>query len=389
MPRSVKAEIRPELLVWARQEAGYTQQEVATKMRVKPERFLAWEQGDLKPTVKQLRKLAKIFHRPLAVFYLPKPPTTFRAMKDYRRLPGKGIGSESPDLRLEIRQARFRRDVAIDLFRELGVEPPKLTETTTLRESPEHAAQRARAKLGVALDAQLSWRKPYTALNAWRHALEAQGILVFQTQGVTLSEMRGFSISEAPLPVIAINIKDAVHGRIFTLLHEYAHLLLRRGGLCDLDEGAGKSSEARELETFCNHLSAAILVPRKALLAHASVVEHGEPEVWTDQGLHNLSRDFSVSREVILRRLLTLGRTSKRFYKEKREEFQQEYARRASQSSKGFAPPDRVALARVGRAFARLVLESYHQENITSSALAEYLDVRLKHVPKIEAAVRG
>jgi len=55
----------------------------------------------------------------------------------------------------------------------------------------------------------------------------------------------------------------------------------------------------------------------------------------------------------------------------------------------GEAPPHTVALASAGPLFARLVLDSFHQEKITSSDVSEYLDVRLKWMGKIEQALFG
>ena len=51
-------------------------------------------------------------------------------------------------------------------------------------------------------------------------------MLVFQTDEVGLEEMRGTSVAHGPLPVIVLNNTDAPHGRLFTLLHEFIHILL-------------------------------------------------------------------------------------------------------------------------------------------------------------------
>src|SRR6185295_8631137 len=103
-------------------------------------------------------------------------------------------------------------------------------------EDPEEVAARARQYLDITLERQERWRDKYEAFNAWREMLEQKGVLVFQVTDVSVSEMRGFSISEMPLPAVAANIKDAVNGRIFTILHEFVHLMVREAGLCDLVE---------------------------------------------------------------------------------------------------------------------------------------------------------
>ena len=86
----------------------------------------------------------------------------------------------------------------------------------------------------------------------------------FQATDVEIAEARGFSIAERPLPAVVVNIKDSVYGRIFTLIHEFTHVLLNRGGICDVDEGADNDHE--DVEIFCNHVAGATLVPRDVLL---------------------------------------------------------------------------------------------------------------------------
>ncbi len=43
MAKSVRAKVRPDILVWARKSAGFTEDAAAKKLYVKPERLLAWE----------------------------------------------------------------------------------------------------------------------------------------------------------------------------------------------------------------------------------------------------------------------------------------------------------------------------------------------------------
>lgn len=67
--RSVRANINPGLLVWARETAGLPRDAAAKKIGVKPARLAEWEEGRLRPTVTQLRKAASVYKRPLAVFF--------------------------------------------------------------------------------------------------------------------------------------------------------------------------------------------------------------------------------------------------------------------------------------------------------------------------------
>ena len=392
MATSVKALVKHELLVWARTSAHLSLEDAARKAQVKEEQLAAWERGEEQPSIPQLRKLGRAYKRPLAVFYLPAPPKTFDALRDFRRLPAEMAGRQSPDLAFEIRRARARREIALDLYQELtGEEPKAFLSTASLSEDPEVVAARLRDLLGVKRTEAASWGNVYDAFNRWRGALEEAGVLVFQAEDVEVSEIRGFSLSERLFPAVVVNIKDAVVGRIFSMLHEATHLMLREGGLCDLLEEASRAQE--RIEAFCNHVAGATLMPRAWILGE--VGQHKGTQ-WADEEIALLAQAYRVSREAVVRRLLVLGKTTEDFYRRKRKQLQVEFEAQQEEAQQrkalglgagGFAPPDRMAVSTAGPFFVRLVLESYHQEKITPNDLSSFLEVRLKHVPKIEHAV--
>lgn len=387
--KRVEAAVKPELLVWARESAGLLIADAAHKAQVKVELLLAWEAGERRPTIHQLRTLGSIYKRPLAVFFLSHAPEAFQPMHDFRRLPGEVAGIESPRLRLAIRRAEYRRQVVLDLFALRGEVPPSFTAGASASEDPEEVATRLRATLGISHRAQTELATDYDAWNAWRAAVEGLGVLVCQAEKVEVSEMRGFSLAKEPSPVIVTNIKDAPRGRVFTLLHELVHLLLSQEGLCDLSEHGSVPPEERKVEVFANRVTAAVLMPAQDLLAEDVLKRHKTGPRWSDDELLVLARRFQVSQEAMLRRLLTLGRTTPEFYRAMREKFLGVYKVIEEKERGGFAPPDRMAVATAGPAYVRLVLSSYYQEHITASDLCDFLGVRLKHVPKIEAAVLG
>ena len=391
MVRSVEAIVNPDLLAWARKESGLTVDAAAKKVNVKPDRLESWESGELRPTVKQLRKLANAYKRPLAVFYLPKPPDGFAPLTDYRQLPGDVPVEESPQLRYEIRRAYHRREIAIELFEAVSDSPPVLRKEVNIEDDPEDLAMQIRDILGVSYDDQTTWRRQgrYKPFNEWRSTLERIGVLIFQAEKVELEEMRGFSISEKPFPAIVVNIKDSPSGRVFTIMHELIHILLEDRGLCNLQGEAKLPAAARKVEVFCNRVAGAVLVPRSHLLREETVRAKGTRDSWSDDELKDLAYRYGVSREVILRRLLICGRTSKSFYEEKRQEvFLKEKAETPERTGESWGPPPHTsAISRAGKLFVRLVLENYYKENITLSEVSEYLGVRLKHLRSIEAAV--
>jgi len=97
---------------------------------------------------------------------------------------------------------------------------------------------------------------------------------------------------------------------------------------------------------------------------------------WKESEILQLSEKYSVSQEVVLRRLLTLGRISQSFYQQRRQELVEAYRREAERTQGGFVPHHMLKTRDLGRAFIRLVLEAYHTETINSSDVAEMLGVK-------------
>ena len=394
MPRSTEALVEPDILAWARSSAGLSVEEAASSLQTKPERVAAWEGGEEHPSMAQLRRMAATYKRLLSDFYLPTPPEDAPLPHDFRRLPGEVAFRYSKALRYQLRLARQRRDLALDLATELDTEIPILSGRLRVNDDPEGIGTELRRLLGVTLETQRTWRDARTSYNAWRAAIERAGILVFQATGIAPGEMLGFSLPDRPLPVIGVNRKLHPNGRTFTLLHESVHVFLGQSSICDIEEGQLRPPEEQRTEVFCNAVAAAALVPRDALLSEGLVAAHpARPRDWSDDELGSLSRVFGVSNEVILRRLLTAGRTTQAFYATKRAFWGSLIDSRA-------APVDadteyrrnmpQEVVSDLGRPFTRLVVDSYLNSYTSLADVSRHLGLRAQQVAKVrELLARG
>ncbi len=384
--------VNPDLLKWARATAGFTPDEAARKIGVKPERLAAWESGALAPTAGQLRAAANVYKRPLGAFFLPAPPEEPEPPHDFRRVYGEEPPPPSPSLLLELRRARRRRSLAVQLYEDLDIEARPFPLRADLDADPEAVAERVRDWLRIPLAEQMRWRRAEEARDQWIAALEGHDVLVFQTSAVEPSEMRGFSLGERTLPAIALNAKDVRPAQVFTLLHELVHLTLDQGGLCDPERvrSRGQTPDER-MEVFCNRVAGAVLVPARALLDQPEVAAVRRPTEWAEDTIRQLAARFAVSREVVLRRLLILERTTEAFYQRKRAEYLDEYEARAAaaeeEEARGFAPFYRIVVRNNGRRYTQLVLEALKREQITPADVSDYLGVRLKHLENIAGAI--
>ena len=387
MRTSTPALVNPTLLTWARQESGYPPEPVAKRLNVKPERLLAWERGDLKPTVRQAQDLAKFYRRPFGVFFLPQPPALPPLAAEYRRLPGVRPGVESPEFRLALRVMSQRREVALELNEELGVGVEDFKFTAHLSESTSTVGGRLRIALGVTADEQLGWTSDWLAWRRWREAVETAGVLVFQFPKVNLAQARGVTLFKFPLPAIGINSKESSPGaRSFTLLHELTHLALAIG-----NEERAALGEARddaswlEVERFAEEAASAALIPQEMLFLILQRMDVS-PDAWDISSMRSLAGKFNITPLAMATRLRTAGALSWEGYNRWKLQWNQYVG--TLPKRKGFASPVGKTLGRSGRSFVQLVLEALDMNRITAVQASRYLDLRFDHFDKLRNELR-
>jgi Zn-dependent peptidase ImmA (M78 family) len=387
MAKSVKALINPTMLTWAREQAGYSLADAAHKLGIDETRLQALEDDQETPTFAKLLDMADLYKRPVSLFYLKKPPKGWQPIQDFRRLPGAEAGF-SPQLTYTIRQARERRDVALVVKKELSEPVREFTLRATIATNVETLGARIREFLEVNEASQQRFAKK--SFEGWRAAIEAKDILVFVVPRLKIKEMRGTALAETTMPVILVNGKDRGNGRVFTLLHEFCHLALRQSGVSNV---GGDRSDAPnpEVEKFCNAVAAAALMPSAWLLREPLVTQKGSVKTWDDDELDALARRFGVSPEAVLRRLLTLGRTTQSFYDSKRAVFQQFYDDLEEKKEKSAGGPEYhlAVLGQLGRTFTQLIFQGYHDRYFTLRDVAGLLNMRVTTVPIMEKAAFG
>ena len=283
----------------------------------------------------------------------------------------------SPELRKALRRAHTQREVFLELadiapgVLAPSVAPPQLAPD----EDEEAAGLKLRDYLDISLKSQRSFKDRYAALNGWVAAVESRGIIVIQTERVRVDEVRGFSISEWPYPVIALNGSDAPHAKVFTLLHELAHLASNLGGLCDLYD------RRLDIERRCNEIAASALLPKEALPLHP-----GDDE-WSLDRLRELVTTFNVSTQAILLRLVGLRRASWQEYWGILDQIQ-EHRSGTNEDTSGssdtiFADFYRIKARNLGRRYVRSVLDAYDTHDLSAADVIDYLDIKYSQISKL------
>lgn len=381
MSRSPEALATPSLLAWARRSMRLDVSEAAERAGVAGDALEQWEAGASRPSMAQLRKLADVYKRPVAVFYLPTPPKDFDPMKYLRRVGGTVERAPSPELTLQIREAEGRREIAAELAALAGESLRRFAQRASADDDAGGWASRIRDELGITPEEQFSWRDDYAALGAWRAAVERTGILVFQVSGVDVEEMRGFSIFAETFPVVAVNGADTPRARSFSLLHELAHVVLGHG---DVDSSSKFWFSNDSVERFCNEVAGQALVPEQLLARHTELRRGARAETLAPADLASLATRFKVSEQVILLRLLRTERITETYYRKQQAVLSQ----RRPKKQEGGPSYYRKLVANLGRPYIRSVLEALNHERISLGEVSDYLGVKVDHLDRVRQEVR-
>jgi len=298
----------PTVLDWAADQAGLSLRALAERVSKRAANCI--ERGEL--TTTQAMKFAKEAGVPFGYLFLSVPPAQRSELPvaDFRTLPvAHPLSKDFYDVYddIEFKQSWYREY----LQREGAAPRPFVGKFRGSKMVAEVVATDIRATLAIEA-AQQSVRTSEELYSLLVRNAETLGVLVFKNgivgnntrRGLSVSEFRGFAMSDPLAPVIFINGADAAAAWIFTLLHELAHIWLGESGISD----TSPSSRNRQ-EMLCNAIAADALVPRAAFVkAWEQATGIAEKKV------DFLRRIFKVSALVIGRRAFDLNLVGIDFY---------------------------------------------------------------------------
>ncbi len=302
---SVRVEVRPNVLTWARARSGIAEDDWDRRFP----KFDAWLTREAAPTLKQLEDFARKTHTPVGFLFLEEPPVETVPIPDFRTVGDRPVGADevvSADL-LDVIYACERRQEWYRDNQVLEGEPPlDFVGEASTRDAVEDIAGQMRVVLDWTAQNRATCRGSDGALTWLREHAEAAGVLVM-ISGIVGSnthrtldpqEFRGFALADPYAALVFVNGADSKSAQVFTLVHELAHLWLGETALSDLDP---RSLRANEVERWCNQVAAEFLVPmaefRNRLNSSGDLRAQLQP----------LAEHFRVSPQVVLGRLREAG----------------------------------------------------------------------------------
>ncbi len=322
--------VKCDILKWARKTAGLSLEQAAKKLSIRDgkkstaaEKLSSYEDGSKEPSRSLLRRMASQYNRPLLTFYLEHPPVSGDRGEDFRHHPSRYEAFENVRVDVLIRDIKARQSVIRESLLDTDEDGP-LDFVGKHRMSDGMAALVKTIVSATEFDlGDYAKRSSYReAFNYLRKKVEDAGVFVIlkgnlgsHHSSISSTVFRGFALSDPIAPFIVINDQDSEKAWSFTLLHEFAHLLLGRTGV------SGSDCEMK-IEKFCNSVASELLLPEV-------IFDSFKPDTSSREELCAAVDDFAYSAKLssshVLYRLFLRGDISKRLWLELSEEYRQSY----------------------------------------------------------------
>ncbi|HAX41769.1 MAG TPA: peptidase [Solibacterales bacterium] len=389
--------IQPSILTWARRTAGLSIEDAAlalgftdTRGRSGVQRLEALERGEDEPARGVLLKMAKVYRRPLLVFYLAEPPKIGDRGQDFRTLPERK--RFNPELDALVRDIKARQGLIRSMLEDDNAEPVEIVNSVTIDLPAPTLAARMAGQLNFSLAAYRAAKSADEAFSYLRETIEASGVFVLllgnlgsHHTNIPLEVFRGFALADRIAPMIVINDQDAKAAWPFTALHELAHLWLGHTGI------SAEDGENR-IERYCNDVAGEFLLPGLDVGSLAPVQKQSVNAL--SDHVERLARTLHVSRSMVAYRLYRTGSIDKTTWATLSQRFRDEYLRfrqrEAAKSRNAEGGPDYYVVRRhrVGQTLLRLVRRSLDDGTISYTKAGTVLGVKPRNVEPL-LSLRG
>lgn len=374
--------VNPEILVWARERAGFSDEQAAKKLGLSSDRLYALEAGDRVPTRRQLAKMSETYRRSLLTFYLPKPPRKSERGQDFRSLPEGGIPGSEELLDAILRNIHARQGLVRAALEDAEEDLPlSFVGAAQIEDGVETLVDEIQKLLGfsgVDFRAQRTTDEAFAALRA---ATEAAGVFVLlignlgtHHTNIDARVFRGFALADSVAPFIVINENDARAAWSFTLLHELTHIFLGQTGV------SGYDGEA-EVERFCDSVAGRFLLDPSEL--NIIDVKHSNNLEDLVERIGHFASQRHLSRKMVAYNMLRAKIISTGIYRRLNDTFDADRVAKAAEQKRGAPDYYVVRRHRVGPGLVSLVKRMVSDGAMSTTKAGRVLGVKPTAVVRV------
>lgn len=310
---SSRLNLNGDVLVWAISKSDKDISEIEDKFP----KIKEWISNEVKPTFKQVQSLSAYLKMPFGYLIVDHPPEEKIELLKFRTINSQEEENPSRELIDTINEMTVKQNWMRNYLIEEGYESNHIVNQLKSKENALNLAQ----KIRELIDLPINWFETYKTkpLNYLRDKLSYNGILMMQSgiaknnthRSLDPGEFRAFCLIDDYSPLIFINTKDTTNGKVFSIMHELAHIGLGIENIFNEEINSFENSYKKN-EALCNKIAAELLVPNGYFT-----------EKWKNHKLSNdkdkiydLSGKFVSSTVVIARRALDNKFIKNDLYKE-------------------------------------------------------------------------
>jgi Zn-dependent peptidase ImmA (M78 family)/transcriptional regulator with XRE-family HTH domain len=280
----------PNILREALQARRLSSRQLSRRIGIDPAVLDRELRRDPEPKQELLKSLARELALPPFAFYMRHLPALEEAIPDFRS-PKAEISAKSRETIEAIRLGESIQKSIIGFGAAGATGLPKFTATTD--EDIDRFALRAREHFSITLTDQQEAKDARAFYSTVRRKIEEKGILVIQDT-FPREDGSGFCLAHHSHPLIVINTLQQTRARrLFTLVHELAHVLMEKTGISD------PFVRANAIERRCNRFAGSFLVPKSyasVLLGSSVTMDPNVDDVRWAAGKLKISQEATVLR---------------------------------------------------------------------------------------------
>jgi len=371
--------VNGEIIKWAREYYNMTQSDAALAIGVDIGRYCNWEDGTESPTYAKLRKISEVFHKPSALFFFPEPPQLPAIKGDLRTLPDEVVDGLSRNV---IRQFEKAQAYQLNLRELYGNKPSVLSKRADFPTDINDLCDYFRLLLSFPVAAQKARKSAKVVFEIFREKFYELGIYVFK-DAFKDNSVSGLCLNDDQYPIIIINNSMSFARQIFTLFHELYHLISNTSGaeIIRDDFYVYLNEQQTNSEKACDVFANAFLVPLN------DFEEELKKQPLDEDRITDLAILYSVSKEAIMYKLLSLRKITHSDYDRLKETFYGDAIRNLTKKSgdKGGGNHYLTKLSYLGHQYAGDVFKEYFSGRISSTRASEMLNSKIDHLPKLES----
>ena len=373
--------VNGNIIRWAREFYNMSEEEAARSIGVSGEKYSAWESGAEFPTYAKLKKISDVFRKPSAVFFFSEPPDIPPIKGDLRTLPDTVVDGFSKNVMVQLEKAKAYQLNLMELYETSNC---IFTNRDIIPSDIKQLCNYLRSLMGFPITAQKGRKNTKVVFEIYREKLYELGIYVFK-DSFKDNNVSGLCINDDLFPVILINNSMSFARQIFTLFHEFYHLVSNTSGAEIIRDAYYKYLDRSQsaTEKRCDIFANEFLVPTDDFKIELNRQEPDEDRI------AELATLYSVSKEAIMYKLWSMHVITSDEYESLKETFYGDAIRNPKKKNGENTPGGNyyfTKLAYLGALYTGEVFRQMYSGKIDNFRASEMLNSKVDHLPQLESA---